>query len=575
MAFVGDLMRRGPAGRANPWPALALTALLAALIVPPMAMLLKTSLTNVNPDYSSGGFTLKYFAQIFDSAQLISATFNTVLFSLASTVLALLHGGLIAWLVTRTDLPFKRLTYLTTIGSLGTPYVLYVASWAFLLGRSGPLNDLYRLATGAEGVLFDVYGMTGMIVIDALLAFPFVFLLMTSVFQAGNREMEEAAHMSGASLPRMVFRISFGLARPAVIALAVLMFIRNFESLEIPAVIGLPGGIEVLITVIYGNAVETPPEVGYASAFAILMLVALVLLLRLYSRLSKNAERFATMSGRGFRPQVFHVGKWRKTGAAVLILNCVVVLGLPLLAMIWISLSPYLQPIRPEGLASLSLDNFTALLEGDRFVDVVINTLTVSAAAATIVVGITALGAWMSIRRRPGSALIDPLATIPVVFPGVILGIALQEFALNISLPIYGTLWLVLLAFLIKYMPYGIRYSSSGVFQIGVELEQAASVSGASLPQMLRRIVAPLLRPAMVSGWLFVFLLGTKDLALPLLLGGANSRTVSMSIYAMWQDGSAGGAMALGLVWAAGITLCAGLPYLALVRRSNLQDSNA
>jgi iron(III) transport system permease protein len=223
-----------------------------------------------------------------------------------------------------------------------------------------------------------------------------------------------------------------------------------------------------------------------------------------------------------------------------------------------------------DKLTTLSLDNFTALLSGERFTRLTLNTILVSAAAATVVVGITAVGAWMAIRRRPGSGAIDQLATIPVVFPGLILGIALQEFALNISIPIYGTLWLILLAFVIKYLPYGIRYASSGVFQISVELEQAASVSGASLPKTLRRIVAPLLSPAMASGWLFVFLLGTKDLALPLLLGGANSRTVSMAIFAMWQDGSAGGAMALGLVWAAAITLCAGLPYLMLVRRTHL-----
>lgn len=536
--------------------------LLAVLVLPPLFELLQVSFTEVKADGSAGTATLRHYAELFADPALYRSALNSVSFALGAMAISLLFGGVLAWIVERTDAPLKAVAYITTIVSLGTPYILYVTAWLYLLGRAGPFNDAWRNATGATTPLFNVYSLWGMILVEGFLWSPLVFLLLSATFRAANAEMEEAARMSGASILATVWRISLRLAWPAVLAMALFVFIRNLEAFDVPVLVGTPGRVTLLTSDIYLATKAVPPRLGHASAFSVVLILVVSLLLVLYGRVSRSAERYASVTGKGFRPRPFRLGRWRWAAGALVLLNFLLVLGLPLLALLWVSFSPFLRPMRWAGLATLTLKNYRAVFDVPSYLNLGLNTLLIAAGAATAAIVITTVAAWIAARRRSGGTALDQLATLPLVFPGIVLGVALMELALRSPVPIYGTLWLIALGFTIRYMPYGMRYAYSGVLQIHRELEEAAGVAGAGPLGVLRRVVVPLLSPSLVSGWLFIFLISAKELSMAILLAGPSSQTMAVAMFDLWANGQGGELSALGLLWALLMTLFAGTFYL-------------
>lgn len=531
--------------------------ILALLVLPPILILIQQSLVHTSTGGEIIEVTLDHYRRLLDDPRLPQSTWNTFVFALGSTIISLLMGGVLAWLVERTNAPFKRLAYATTIISMGTPYVLYVIAWLFLLGRAGPVNDLYRSLSGSFGVLIDVNSMWGMILIEGFLWSPLVFLLLASTFRAANADMEEAARMSGASVFDTVWRISIRLAWPAILALSLFVFIRAIEAFDVPALVGTPGRVNVLTTEIYYSTKLVPPDLGHASSFSVILLVIVAVLFYFYSRISKNAERYHSVTGKGYRPRLFDLGSGRWAAGAFVLLNFLVVLVLPLAALLWRSLLPYLQGFRLSALQNLTFDNYATVLGASYYLEYAWNTILVGAGAATAIMVLTAIAGWIAARRGPGAVILDQLATIPLIFPGIVLGVAVMQIYLRVPLPIYGTLWILFVAYTIRYMPYGMRYVYSGVLQIHRELEESAEVAGASSVTALRRIVAPLLSPALVSGWLFIFLLATKELSIAILLSSPDSQVMAVAMFDLWVNGQSGELAAFGLVWTVVMTLVA------------------
>jgi iron(III) transport system permease protein len=547
---------------------MAVAVLVAVLVLPPVWTLLSMSFLPDDPTAAGGGVTLANYRLLLISPNLSISVWNTLFFSFTAMAISLFIGGAIAWLVERTDVPLKGLAYGTAIVSLGTPFILYVTAWIYLLGRAGPFNDLYRQVTGTMATPFNIYSLSGMVLVEALLWSPLVFLLMSATFRAANAEMEEAARVSGASVFEMIRYVSLKLARPAILALAMFVFILNMEAFEAPALIGMPGRVEVLTTAIFRSVKELPPRTGYASAFSVVMLLVISVLLYFYGRISKQAERYASITGKGYRPRPLKLGAGRWWAAGIIVINFVVVLLLPVVAIVWISLTPFIQPIRWQAFAFLTGQHFITVLSSPYYVGLISNTLIVAASVATGVSLLTLLAGWLAARRRPGGQVIDQLAVVPLVFPGIVLGVALLQIALRSPVVIYGTLWLIGLAFLIHYIPFGMRYTYAGVLQIHSELEQAAGVSGANTRETLVRIVFPLLIPALSAAWLFIFLLASKEMSLPLLLAGASSQTISVAMFNLWANGQGNDVAALGLLWTAMMTLFA-MSFYLLSRRGS------
>ncbi|WP_267213908.1 ABC transporter permease [Chelatococcus asaccharovorans] len=561
------LWLRQPLGQGNVL-AFVLVVVLALLVLPPLLVLLRISFTEFHAGFREGGFTFQHYVGLIQSNTLFRSTVNSVLFAALSTVISLIFGGILAWLVERTDVRFKPLAFLTSVVSMGTPYILYVTGWLFLLGKAGPLNRTWFELTGSPANLFEVNSLAGMVLVEGFLWSPLVFLLLSATFRAANAEMEEAARMSGASVADTILRVSFQLARPAIVALALFVFIRNLEAFEVPALVGIPGNVSVLTTEIYRGMKHMPPDIGFVSAYAMVMVAVIAILLHYYGKLSDRAERFASITGKGFRPRPFRLGRLRWLGGGIILFNFFIVLVLPLGAIFWMSVLPFVQPIRPSAFRAITWENYQRVLTDSYYWGLAGNTLIVAGTVATLVVALTFLTGWVVARRKRGARIIDQLVTVPLVFPGLVLGIAMLQLALRAPVPIYGTLWIIILGFIIRYVPYGMRYSFSGVLQIHTELEQAAAVSGANTREMLFKVVAPLLVPALASGWIFVFLIATKEMSMPLLLAGAQSQTIPVAMFELWTSGQSGEVAALGLIWAAAMTVLSASFY-ALTRQAS------
>jgi iron(III) transport system permease protein len=547
--------------------AIGLGLLLIVLVAPPALILIFRSFSITHADASIGGFTFAHYLRFFATGDLYISLFNSLVFAVLSTVLALLFGGTLAWVVERTNTRLKGLAYITTIISMGTPYILYVSAWLFLLGRSGPFNDIWYQIIGERTPLIDPYSMTGMVLIEGFLWSPLVFLLLSSTFKSANADMEEAARMSGASVLETIWFVSIKMAKPAILALALFVFIRAIEAFEVPALVGLPGNVDVLTTDVYKSIKESvPPDLGYASAYSVVLLAAVAVLLFYYGKLSRNAGQYSTVTGKGFRPRMFDLGKYRWVADALVLFNFVIVLLLPLLALLWLSLLPYMQSVKFAAISRFSLENFANVLTSDYFRVLAVNTLIIGAIAATVAMLLALLAGWLSARRKFGGPVLDQLATMPLVFPGIVMGVAFLMIFLAVPLPIYGTIWALTIAYIVRYLPYGLRYTYAGVLQIHNELEEAAGAAGATPIQTLRRILAPLLSPALLSGWLFIFLIATKELAVAALLSGPQSQVVAVGMFDLWVNGQGGELAAFGLIWAAVMTVVASAFYLTANR---------
>ena len=537
-----------------------LTLALLLLVVPPLIFLLDGSLHTTTVTGGLGDFTFAYYRKLIADRQFFGSLGNSLIFAAGSMAIALAFGGLVAWLVERTNAPFKAFAYLTAIISLGTPFVLYVIAWLFLFGRNGPLNDLIT-ALGLPR--FNVYSMPGMILVEGFLWSPLAFLLLSSVFQQANADYEDAARMSGAGIFRTVTRVSMRLALPAFAAVALLIVVRSVEAFEVPALVGLPGKIQVLTTNIYlGMKEKVPPDLGYASAFSVALLLLAGGLIGLYGRIARYASRYHTVTGRGFRARLFDLGPARYVGGVVILFNFLLLLLMPILGLIWLALMPFTQGISRRGFALMTLDNFRTVMHSTFYIDLVWQTLAMSAGAATCVMALTVLAGWLAVRRRPGAWLLDQLATAPLIFPGIVLGVAMIQIYLSVPVAIYGTLWAFILAFTVRYLPYGMRYAASGILQIHPELEEAAAIAGSPLRTVLRRIVMPLATPALFAGWLFIFLIAARDLSLAVILASPRAQPVSVAMFDLWANGQGTELAAFGLVWTAIMTVIATAFYL-------------
>ncbi|TCR70647.1 iron ABC transporter permease [Bosea sp. BK604] len=550
-------------------PAIIVSIVIGLIVLPPVAVLIRTSLLSDD----GAQWTLAHYATLFSDPRLYVSAWNSVTFSALAMLLSLLNGGIVAWLVERTNVPFKPLAYLSAIISLGTPYIIYVSAWLYILGRAGPLNASYRALTGETGLLFNVYSIPGMVLIEGVLWSPLVFLLLSATFRRSNADMEEAARMSGASVFATVTRISLRLAMPAIAGLGIFVFIRNLEAFDVPVLIGTPSKISLLTTDIYQSMTQVPPQLGHASAFSMLMMVIVAVLLHFYGRISKKAERYASITGKGFRPRPFDLGKGRWLGAALIVLNALLVLVLPLLAILYNSLTPFVRAMNLAGLSNLTLDHYRAVFAQAHYVELALNTVIVAASAATVAVALTAIAAWMSVRRWPYSGLIDQLTSVPLVFPGIVLGVAMIEMALNAPIPVYGTLWVIGMAFVIRYLPYGMRYSHAGIIQVHRELEDAAGISGATRPTILRRVLLPLISPSLIAGWLFIFLIGAKELSIAVLLAGYNAKTISVAMFDQWTNGAGGEVSAMGVIWTCVMTIFSSALYWVTRQRTDMASA--
>jgi iron(III) transport system permease protein len=557
---------------AETWVLVVVAVVTAYLVLPPLYSVIQTSLFTTKLTGELDEFTLSYYRDMFRELQVLGPFLNTVYFSVGSALLATLLGGLVAWIVTRTDSPLRGLGYFTAFASFGTPFILYTIGWLLILGKAGPVNSWLRVFLDHSGPVVNVYSMWGMVFVEALLWSPFVFLLLAASFRSMDPSLEEASAVCGARVWQTLRRISLRLMLPAFFSVLLLIFIRAFESFEIPALVGLPGDIRVLTTSILLDAQRMPPTYGRAGAFAVLLMLVVACTLYFYFRMTREASRFHTITGKGYRPALIQLGGWRYVTAAGLLLYSFVLLVLPFLIVLWASLLPfYIQPSW-EAISKFTLKNYVTAIHFPKITDSIKNSILLGIGSASAVMVLTTLASWILVRTKlRGRWLLDLLTTLPLLFPGIVMGLAIMRFYLLVPIPIYGTLWILLVAFVTRYIPYGIRYTHSGLLQLHRELEEAAYTSGSSWLDTMRRITLPLLTPSFLGGWVFIFLLSAKELSMSILLVSPQTPVVSVAIYELWENGQVGELAAFGVIWTV-ILVSVAITYYLIARRYGIQQ---
>lgn len=557
---------------AETWVLIVVSVVTAYLVLPPLYSVIQTSLFTTKLTGELDEFTLSYYQDMFRELQVLGPFLNTVYFSVGSALLATLLGGLVAWIVTRTDSPLRGLGYFTAFASFGTPFILYTIGWLLILGKAGPVNSWLRAFFDHSGTAVNVYSMWGMVFVEALLWSPFVFLLLAASFRSMDPSLEEASAVCGARVWQTLRRISLQLMLPAFFSVLLLIFIRAFESFEIPALVGLPGDIRVLTTSILLDAQRMPPTYGRAGAFAVLLMLVVACTLYFYFRITREAARFHTITGKGYRPALIQLGGWRYVTGAGLLLYSFVLLVLPFLIVLWASLLPfYIQPSL-EAISKFTLKNYVTAIHFPKITDSIKNSVLLGLGSATAVMVLTTLASWILVRTKlRGRWLLDLLTTLPLLFPGIVMGLAIMRFYLLVPIPIYGTLWILLVAFVTRYIPYGIRYTHSGLLQLHRELEEAAYASGGSWLNTMRRITMPLLTPSFLGGWVLIFLLSAKELSMSILLVSPQTPVVSVAIYELWENGQVGELAAFGVIWTT-ILVSIAVAYYLFARRYGIQQ---
>ncbi len=525
----------------------------------PLAYLATGSFWSSGPG-APGYFTLDNYVRAFASPFLPPLLYNSFVFAAGSTLLAIVMAVPLAWIFERTNTPLRRLLSVLALIPFIIPGIVHTMAWLLLLSpKIGLLNDLLHYF-GLP--VFDVSSMAGMIWIEGLHFTPLVFLIMVAAFRSMDPSLEESATIAGSGFIRTFFDITLKLMRPMILSAALLMFIRANEGFEVPALVGLPSKILVFTTMIW-SAMRLN-DFGLAAAFAVVVLSITAVSVSLYRKATARTEKYAVVTGRGFRPRVIDLGRWRYLTLSYVVVYITFAAFLPLFIIVWSSLLGFYSRPSLEVLQRLTFDNYKTVLTAYTFTGrAFLNSTLLALASATLVMILTSISSWITVRTRiRGRNIIDMLAFFPIAMPGIVIGsalliayISLAKFGFDIT----GTLFVLLIAYMTRFIPYGLRYSSASMVQLHPELEDAARVCGSSWASTFVHIFLPLLKPGFLAGWIYVVLVSFRELSSVVLLVRPGSEVIAVVLFELWSGES------FTVTAAFGVLLVSAMVILALV----------
>ncbi|WP_157100306.1 ABC transporter permease [Rhodoplanes sp. Z2-YC6860] len=522
----------------------ALSALLCVvlyLVLPPLGTLLFGAITDT-PPATAPHFTLETLIRAWSEATIYPALVNSLVFAALTATLTMLAAILLLWITERTDARVRMMADIFVLAPIVMPAVVLVNGWIMLLSpRSGMINLLATSWLGMSGPPFDIFSFPGMIWIAVLQELPLAFLWLWPSFRTMNPELEEAGFAAGAGVLEVIRRITVPMLTPALLGAWIIFFIYALGALSVPLLIGKPVGIYLFSTEIYLAATQFPTDLNIASAYSLLFLAFSFLGIALYRRLTRNIDQFAMIRGRAYRPRRFRLGKARpfvELGVALLI---GLVAVLPFLVLLWNALVPFPQAPSVASLGIVSFDNFKAAWNYGPAQRALRNSLLLGLLAGVLTTTLAFAIAWCNqhLRGHPRTiALIDQLAGLPVALPGLVVGIGMTWFYLEVPLPIYGTPAILLLAYIMLHLPYAVRIAGAGLTQLHPELEEAGRVAGATEPRVMARIVVPLLAPSLLGSALYVMLRAFREYAASIFLVAPGLEVVAVLVLDMSQSGN-------------------------------------
>ncbi len=540
-------------------------AIVAVLALVPFCFMVWQSFYTPETVDNPARFTLGNYTTAYTNPETVHTFWNSVKFAIGGSLLAFVIGTALAWMNERTNTPMRRLFYALSIVPLIIPSILFTISWIMLASpKIGLINMAFQSWFGLEKPPFNIYSLWGMIWVDGLHYSPMAFLLMSSAFRAMDPSLEESAVMSGSSVLSTLRRVTLPLVFPAILATILTLFVRAIESFEVPALLGLPAGIQVFTSAIYQAIHQFPSQIGLAAAYSVFLLLLTSGGIYMQARISSSSGKYATVTGKGFRPRTIDLGKWRYLTTGIFIVYFLLIVILPFLVLLWSSLQKFYAPPSMEALQRVTLDGYRYILASETVRKAVVNSLWMSMTCATIVMLLAAVVSWMVIKTKiPGRWLLDNMASLPMVFPGLVLGVSIMIFYLTFDIGIYGTFWIILLAYVTRFLPYGLRYASTSMIQIKNDLEESGAMSGASWLTVFRRIVLPLLKPGLVAGWIYVMIVSIRELSSSILLYSPGNEVISIVIWELWENGQYVELSALSVLFIFMLLILVGLAQFA------------
>lgn len=494
-----------------------------------------------------GRFDLANYERVFLQPRNYVAVWNSLWVSVIATVLATVIGVVSAFLVQRTDLPAKNLFRLLLILPFAIPPLFAAMGWVQLAGPVGLLSQAWKAAFGTVTVPWNIYSPGGIIFVLAVTNYPLVFITVSGALQRMDPSLEEAARISGVGAGRIMRDITLPLVRPAILGGALLAFVSSIDNFGIPAVLGLRANFYVLTTRIYEALVV--PNMPLATAMSMLLVLVAVIAMFGFRAVEGRREQYAVIAGKSVMPNVVRLNRARPWLVAGLSLAVIMIVVLPLVALIIASLLRYWGA--DLTLANTTLAHYTAVLNAPAAQRGIVNSLALATGAATILVVVTALISYLNIKERlRGAGLLDVVGLIPFALPGSVIGVGMILAWSNppVGPTLYGTIWVLLLAYIMRYMAFGLQATRTTLQQIHGSLEEAALTCGASRLRTIKDVTFPLLRPGMVAGWVLIFISAFNELTVSVLIWTSGSETIGVWIFLMQDSGFTGRASALAVL---------------------------
>ena len=516
----------------------------------PLVMLIYGSFRSAPIGEPGAAFTLQNYVKAYWDREFYVLFWNSLKYAIGTCTLSFLIGTYLAWVNERTNTPFKKVFMVMSLVPFIIPGILSTIAWILLLSpKIGLINLAVKEVFRLDASPFNIYSMGGMVWAEAIHLYPLVFLLMSASFRNMDTSLEEAALTAGSSTFTTLTRVTLPLMRPAMFGVLLVMFIRGMEAFEVPALVGVPARISVFTTKIFLAIHQFPSDFGLAGAYAVTLLVLSGAGVLIYQRVTRKEERFATVTGKGYRPRVIDLGPWKWVTFATALFIFLLAVILPVFILLWSSFIPYYGIPSMELVSKLTLANYHYVLTYPLALTAFKNSFYLSVGSATLVMMLTSVIAWITVKSKiPGRVFLDNLAFIPIAMPGIVLGVSLIWVYLTLPIPIYGTIWVLLLAYITKFMPYGIRAASATMIQINKELEEASLTSGATWLQTFRKIILPLLMPGFVAGWIYISIISLRELSTSILLYSYNSTVLSIMAFDLWEGGQYTYVCALGVL---------------------------
>jgi iron(III) transport system permease protein len=547
------------------WSA-GLLVLLAFLVLYPIAMLLIGAIADVNPvvdgiDLSRA--SAANFLAVLANPNVHLAVVNSLVACTGGTALALLIGLAFSWIVVRTNTPCKRLIATGGMIPLFVPPLVAAVAWGIL---GSPKTGLLNTAMASVGLSWriNLYSMEGMIAVFGMYYAPYVYMFTAAALRNMDPSLEEAAEISGASALRTLLTVTFPLIAPAIVSGTLLSFVVMLGIYGIPAVLGTPANITLLTTYIFLLTAWSPPLYSTAAAVAIILMAVTAIFVFLQQKVL-SGRSYTTVAGKAFRPRALNLGRWRFLTLGLALLYIAVVVVLPTLALIVAAFRKFLfiRDLRSLFDAkAYSLIHFERLLDSPRTFESIANTMEVGLITAVVGGALAfAIGYTVNRSRIPGRKAIDVISTLPVAIPGLVIGVAYLWAWIGVPGGLYGTIWILALAFVARFMPDTVKALSTSLMQIHRELEEAAWICGKGLLGTIRTVVLPLARPGVIAAMTLLFILAIRELGSSLFL--YTSKTVVMAVLLLdyYEGGNVGVTAAFSLIQTVLLALLIGVAH--------------